>query len=108
MNHFNDINRQKNKQKKQIINDEYKISKDLQQQQQPFNNDETFVSLLTDDFAIMCQKGHGINVAQSKNVQNHKCIQCGARNHGYDKNHKIPNKEQIKTFLNAYDITKIP
>eukprot|EP01084_Bolivina_argentea_P006000 11342_1 len=59
MNHFNNINNQKNKQKKQIINDEYKMSKDLQQQQQPFNNDGNFVSLLTDNFAIMCQKGHG-------------------------------------------------
>eukprot|EP01084_Bolivina_argentea_P298135 513713_1 len=55
----------------------------------------------------MCPKGHTLNY-DNKNLENHKCIQCGARNPGHNKNHKTPNEQQIQEFLNAYDITQIP
>eukprot|EP01084_Bolivina_argentea_P238609 400861_1 len=56
----------------------------------------------------MCKKGHTLVVSTSKNLENHKCIECGVRNHGYDTNYKRPNKEQMKAFLNSYNINQIP
>eukprot|EP01084_Bolivina_argentea_P032267 59682_1 len=55
----------------------------------------------------MCKKGHTL-VSISKNLENHKCIECGVRNPGYNKNYETPNKKQMKTFLNSYDINQIP
>eukprot|EP01084_Bolivina_argentea_P138146 243282_1 len=62
------------------------------------------VSLLYDDTApCVCSVGHAISVKKYKHLCNDGCISCGAMS-----NHKYkPNKQQILTFLNQYNINQI-
>eukprot|EP01084_Bolivina_argentea_P131928 232816_1 len=55
----------------------------------------------------MCIKGHTLKSTR-KHFENSKCVECNAVNPGYDQNKQPPNKQQILSFLNKYNITQIP